>query len=81
MTKADKNAVLGAAVKAEKMKRLYESVDELRKRYGKHTLYLGSSYYANQLAQHLGERGDIPERKETLFKGELNDGDLGFPCF
>ncbi len=73
--------LFGAAVKAEKMKRLYESVDELRKRYGKHTLYLGSSYYANQFAQHLGERGDIPERKETLFKGETKRRRLGIPVF
>jgi len=63
------------------MKRLYESVDELRKRYGKHTLYLGSSYYANKFAQHLGERGDIPERKETLFKGETKRRRLGIPVF
>jgi hypothetical protein len=32
------------------------------------TLYLGASHLANRLGQHLGERGDIPRRKESLPK-------------
>ena len=70
-----------AALRVEKMRRLYESVDELRRKYGKHTLFLGSSFLANQFAQHLGERGDIPKRKETLLKGETPRKRLGIPMF
>ncbi|OFV99717.1 MAG: DNA polymerase IV [Acidobacteria bacterium RIFCSPLOWO2_12_FULL_54_10] len=63
------------------MRELYEGVDEVRRKYGKHTLYLGSSFLANQFAQHLGERGDIPRRKETLLKGETGRKRLGIPMF
>ena len=61
------------------MRRLYESVDEVRRRYGKHALYLGSSFLANRFEQHLGERGDIPERRTTLLKGETTRKRLGIP--
>lgn len=56
-------------------------MDEVRRKYGKHTLYLGSSFLANAFGQHLGERGDIPKRKETLFKGETKRKRLGIPVF
>ena len=58
-----------------------QSVDEVRRRYGKHTLFLGSSFLANKFAEHLGERGDIPKRKETLLKGETPRKRLGIPMF
>jgi hypothetical protein len=32
-------------------------------------------------AQHLGERGDIPKRKESLLKGETARKRLGIPMF
>ena len=70
-----------AALNVEKMRQLYASVDELRRKYGKHTLYLGSSHLANAFAQHLGERGDIPKRKDTLLKGETKRKRLGIPMF
>ena len=70
-----------AALRVEKMRRIYASVDEVRRRYGKHTLFLGSSFLANQFSQHLGERGDIPQRQETLLKGETPRKRLGIPLF
>ncbi len=53
----------------------------MRRKYGKHTLFLGTSFLANQFGQHLGERGDIPKRKETLLKGETARRRLGIPMF
>ncbi|KKR29161.1 MAG: polymerase IV protein [candidate division CPR2 bacterium GW2011_GWD2_39_7] len=47
-------------LKFGKIEKLYASIDELATRYGKHTIFLGSSYYANNLKSHLSERGDIP---------------------
>lgn len=73
--------LFGSALTAEKMRRLYEDVDEVRRRYGKHTLYLGSSFLANTFAQHLGDRGDDHRRKETLLKGETKRKRLGIPLF
>src|SRR5450759_2219061 len=39
------------------------------------------SFLANKFGQHLGERGDIPKRKETLLKGETTRKRLGIPMF
>ena len=58
---------------------IYNAVDEISKCYGKHTVHLGTSMLANQFSQHLGERGDIPERKMTLFTGETKRKRLGIP--
>lgn len=73
--------LFGAALKAERIRRMYEAVDVLRAKYGKHTLYLGASHLANRFAHHLGERGDIPKRKESLLKGETARRHLGIPMF
>src|SRR6266446_2528657 len=58
--------LFGAALKTIQMKRLFAGGDAMRNKYGKHTLYLGSSHLANKFAQHLGERGDEPLRKKLL---------------
>jgi len=69
----------GGSKKEEKMTRLFEAVDDTSKRYGKHTLYLGSSLHAHQFAQHVGDRGDNPQRKNELFKGETGRQRIGIP--
>jgi DNA polymerase-4/DNA polymerase V len=56
--------------KIEKMGRIYESIDEISRKYGKHTIQHGASLPAKLQAQHEGERGDVPVRKNALFKGE-----------
>jgi DNA polymerase-4 len=50
--------LFGASLGIEKMARLYQGVDHIKTKYGKHTLFLGSSFYAHRMAQHEGERGD-----------------------
>lgn len=65
--------------KVEGYRRIYNAVDKLSKRYGKHTVYLGSSFLANTFAQHLGDRGDVPKRKLDLFPGETKRKRLGIP--
>jgi hypothetical protein len=61
------------------MTRLYQSIDQVKTKYGKHTLFLGSSFYAHAAAQHAGERGMLPERKLQLLKGETARKRLGLP--
>jgi len=73
--------LFGAALTTLRMKKLFERVDRIRERYGKHTLYLGSSHFANSFAQHLGNRGDVPVRKTFLLKGETVRRRLGIPMF
>jgi len=73
--------LFGEAFRIEKIKKLYESLDAMRQKYGKHTLFIGSSFHAHRYAQHAGERGDLSERKKELFKGETARRRLGIPMF
>ena len=38
--------LFGEALKAEKRSRVYQAVDHLREKFGKHTLFVGSSFLA-----------------------------------
>src|SRR5262245_27236978 len=71
--------LFGETLRAEKFSRVYQAVDRLREQYGKHTVFLGSSLLAHQFGQHLGARGDEPQRKQQLFKGETKRKRLGIP--
>ncbi len=65
--------------KIDKMARIYECVDELSKKYGKHAVQHAASLPTKLQAQHEGERGDVPARRERLFKGENKRQRLGLP--
>jgi len=73
--------LFGEALKAERFSRVYKAVDHMREKYGKHTVYLGTSLLAQKFSQHLGERGDEPLRKRELFKGETKRRRMGIPMF
>lgn len=68
-------------LKAMAMKKLYESVDKINERYGKHTVFLGTSFFAHDHPQHEKERGDQPERKQVFLKGENKRQRIGIPMF
>lgn len=65
--------------KIEKMAKIYASVDAISQKYGKHTIQHGASLPAKLQTQHEGERGDVPLRKITLFRGENKRQRLGLP--
>ena len=65
--------------KIAKMAKIYESIDELSRKYGKHAVQHGASLPTKTQAQHEGERGDVPVRKGDLFKGENKRQRLGLP--
>ncbi|MDP2656186.1 MAG: DNA polymerase IV [bacterium] len=73
--------MFGEYVQQEKLARLYEGVDAMRKKYGKYTILLGSSLMAKKFSRHLGARGDAPARAHTLFKGETQRKRLNIPMF
>ncbi|HEY6010619.1 MAG TPA: DNA polymerase IV, partial [Nitrospirota bacterium] len=62
-----------------KMARIYESVDAISRKYGKHTIQHGASMPVKLQAQHEGDRGEVPARKSALFKGENKRQRLGLP--
>ena len=63
----------------EKMARVYNAVDELSGKFGKHTILHATSLPTKLQAQHEGVRGDIPERMTDMFKGENKRQRLGLP--
>src|SRR5262245_29099566 len=73
--------LFGETIRMQRLSNLYESVDTLREKYGKHTVFLGASFLAHKSAQHDGERGHVPERKLDLLPGETARKRLGIPMF
>jgi len=71
--------LFGAVEESQGFKRVFNSVDEISRRYGKHAVFLGSSFQAMKFGAHLGERGDMPKRTKQLFKGETKRRRLAIP--
>jgi len=65
--------------KIDKMEKIYDAVDQLSQKYGKHTIQHAASLPTKQQAQHEGERGDVPVRMTNTFKGENRRQKLGLP--
>jgi DNA polymerase-4 len=63
----------------EKMSRVYDAVDMLSEKFGKYTVRHAVSLPTKIQSQHEGDRGDVPQRKLDLFKGENNRQRLGLP--
>ena len=73
--------LFGEVIRLQRLSHLYESVDTLREKYGKHTVFLGASFLAHTQAQHDGARGLLPERQRALLPGETARKRLGIPMF
>jgi len=71
--------LFGAVSKAERISKIFASADDISKRYGKHSLFLGSSFLAMNGDTHIGLRQETAERKKILFKGESKRKRLGIP--
>lgn len=71
--------LFGESLGIERTRRLYEKIDRIRDKYGKHTVHFGASFLAHQFAQHAGERGTLPERQRALLPGETRRRRLGIP--
>lgn len=62
---------------AGKIKEIYNAADELGRKFGKHTLHLGSSHLIEELGK--GRRGNPTVREQTQLKGETRRRHLGLP--
>jgi hypothetical protein len=59
-------------VRMQRLSKLYESVDTLRAKDGKYTLFLAASLPVHLHTQHAGDRGELPERHVALLPGETS---------
>jgi len=64
-------------MKAEKIKELYEAMDTLSGKYGKHALHLGASHPLDQFGK--GKRGTPTVREDTKVFGQTTRRHLGLP--
>jgi DNA polymerase-4 len=71
--------LFGSAMKTEGLQHIFKSVDELSQHYGKHVVFLGSSFHAMTHLAHAGERGELTSRQTQTFKGEEGRRRLGLP--
>ena len=62
--------IFGRAAQVERLFKIFASVDGMAEKYGKHALFLGSSFEAMTEPAHQGGRGVKSERAGGLFKGE-----------
>ena len=71
--------LFGEMIHAEKLSQVYGVIDQLDKKYGKHTVFLGSSFQTIKGKQFGGDRATPTGRKQTLFRGEGIRKRVGLP--
>ena len=71
--------LFGSVAEAVAQMAVFRSVDEMARKYGKHAIFLGSSFEAVRFGAHVGERGDVTDRVKNLFRGETKRRHLGLP--
>lgn len=75
----DQLDLFGKVLCAQEVSSIYSESDKISKKYGKHTIFLGSSLLAMKEKSHAGERGDVARRSRELFKGETARRRIAIP--
>jgi DNA polymerase IV len=71
--------LFGAAAKTEKFEKIYGGIDKLSEKFGKHAVFLGSSFAALAGAKNADGRNAPAPRTQNLFKGETARKRIGIP--
>ena len=71
--------LFGESARADRLREVFSQVDALDHKYGKHTVFLGSSFKALHEPQFKGERNKDVSRKNNLFSGENKRQRVGMP--
>lgn len=71
--------LFGRSAKIKEIEKIFGAVDAIDKKYGKHTLFLGTSFRAVRDPEHRSERGVRAFRKIHLLKGESERKRLDIP--
>ncbi|NLX52443.1 MAG: DNA polymerase IV [Deltaproteobacteria bacterium] len=64
-------------VQAERVRDVYDAADELARKFGKHTVHLGSSHLIEKIGK--GRRGSPTVREQTRLRGETARRHLALP--
>ncbi len=71
--------LFGNSERIEKVHKILKAMDDIDIRYGKHTVFLGSSLKAVNEPAHQNGRGDHSERSKNILKGESARKRIGLP--
>jgi DNA polymerase-4/DNA polymerase V len=71
--------LFGHSAVIKDIQKIYQAVDTISAKYGKHAVYLGTSFAAMHAPAHKGDRGDKSERRVNLLKGETERMRIGIP--
>ncbi len=71
--------LFGNSSRIEGATKIFDAIDSVSEKYGKHAVFLGSSLRAMQNPAHTGERGESSERRMNLFQGETARRRIGIP--
>ena len=71
--------LFGESLRLEKMSLLYEQIDAIDKKYGKHSVFLGSTLPTLIRPQHDGQRGTPVNEKRPQLAGETKRKHLAIP--
>ncbi|MDD5050478.1 MAG: DNA polymerase IV [Candidatus Pacebacteria bacterium] len=71
--------LFGKSAGIEASVKIFQAIDNLNHKFGKHTVYLGSSARAMNENQHQGARASKPARRLTLFWGETDRKHIDIP--
>jgi DNA polymerase-4/DNA polymerase V len=71
--------LFGEDPQIEKSKAIYDFVDSLSLKFGKNTVFLGSSLHAVNTATYVNDKNPSMERDINLFKGETEKKRLSLP--
>lgn len=73
--------LFGTSLKVDGFRRIYEGIDAVRAKYGKHTIHFGPSFDAHHSPRHKGARNEAPTRMKHLLRGESARKRLNIPMF
>jgi len=59
--------------------KVYEYVDKMSEKYGKHAVFLGSSFIAHKRGNHQDTRATLPSRRKVALKGETKRKRIAIP--
>lgn len=71
--------LFGRSSSIDNVTKVLRAVDSVSAKFGKHTVFLGSSFKAMKEPSHKGERGESSERRRNLLKGENARQRIGMP--
>ena len=71
--------LFGDSNRIEKVQAVLQAVDSIDAKFGKHTVFLGSSWKAVNSQSHRGDRGEETERRAQLLRGETKRQRIGLP--